>query len=149
MVFPIVAPPGLRGPWCEQFWIYIISESFHINITYSGPVVLENKIFKWHHPIFAFLWLSPLWRGPGPLFEQFRISIIQGWFVPSLIEIGLLLLGKKIFFNINICKYGLSYCGPSRPPGTMMWTILNLHYIRKLWCKYDLFWLSGSGELDF
>jgi hypothetical protein len=24
------------------------------------------------------------------------------------------------------------YCGPSRPPGTIIWTNLNLHYIRKL-----------------
>ena len=68
--------------------------------------------------------------------------------MPSLSEIGLLVL-EKIFFNINTCKYGFPYCGPSRPPGTMMLTILNLHYIRKLSCKYDLFWLSGSGEEDF
>ena len=68
--------------------------------------------------------------------------------MPSLIEIGLLVLEKKIFFNINICKYGFPYCGPSRPPGTML-TILNLHYIRQFSCKYDLFWLSGSGEEDF
>ena len=27
--------------------------------------------------------------------------------MPSLIEIGLLVLEKKIFFNINICKYAL------------------------------------------
>ena len=134
-----MAPPDSRGPWCEQFWIYIILESFHINMTYSGSVVLYKKIFQWSHPIFAFLWLSPLWRRPGPFTE--------GWLMPSLIEIGLLVL-KKIFFNINICKYGFPYCGPSRPPGIMMWTILNLHYIRKLSCKYDLFWLSGSGE-DF
>jgi hypothetical protein len=53
---------------------------------------------------------------------------------------------KKIFFNINICKYSFPYCGPSGPPGTMMWTILNLHYIRKLSCKYDLF--SGSVVLE-
>jgi hypothetical protein len=39
-----------------------------------GPVVLEEKCFKWPHPIFTFLWLSPLWRGPGPLFEQTWIS---------------------------------------------------------------------------
>ena len=45
---------------------YRISESFYVNITYSGSVVLMRKIFKWPHPIFAFLWLSPLWRGPGP-----------------------------------------------------------------------------------
>jgi hypothetical protein len=50
--------------------------------------------------------------------------------MPSLIVIGLLVLEKIVF----------PYCGPSRPPGTMM---LNLHYIRKLSCKYDLFWLSS------
>ena len=65
--------------------------------------------------------------------------------MPNLIEIGLLVLEKKI----NICKYSFPYCGPSRPPGIMMLTILNLHYIRKLSCKYDLYWLSGSGEEDF
>jgi hypothetical protein len=32
-----------------------ISESFHVNMTYSGSVVLEKKIFKLPHPIFAFL----------------------------------------------------------------------------------------------
>jgi hypothetical protein len=47
MVFPIVAPPDPPGPWCEQFWIYITLESFHVNMTYSGSVVLEKKIFKW------------------------------------------------------------------------------------------------------
>ena len=41
------------------------------------------------------------------------------------------------------------YCCPSRLRGTMVWTILNLHYIRKLSCKYDLFWLSDSSEEDF
>ena len=52
--------------------------------------------------------------------------------MPSLIKIGKLVLEKSFFFNINICKYSCPYCGPSRPPGTMMLTILNLHYIRKL-----------------
>ena len=69
--------------------------------------------------------------------------------MPSLNEIGLLVQEEKIFFNIKICKYGFPYCGPSRPPGTKMFTILNLHYIKQLSCKYDLFWLSGSGGEDF
>jgi hypothetical protein len=34
----------------------------------------------------------------------------------------------RFFFNINTCKYGFPYCGPSQPLGTMMWTILNRHY---------------------
>jgi hypothetical protein len=41
-----------------------------LSLVKIGPVVLEKKIFKWPHPIFTFLWLSPLWRGPGPLFVQ-------------------------------------------------------------------------------
>ena len=65
MVFPIVAPLDPQEPWCEQFWIYIISEIFHVNMKSSGSVVCENKIFKWSHSIFAFLWLSPLWKGSG------------------------------------------------------------------------------------
>jgi hypothetical protein len=54
IVFPIVAPPEPQRPWFEETWIYIISESFHVNITYSGSVVLKKKIFKWPHPSFPF-----------------------------------------------------------------------------------------------
>jgi hypothetical protein len=42
----IVAPPDLWGPWFVQTWIYIISESFHVNMSSSSSVVLERKIFK-------------------------------------------------------------------------------------------------------
>jgi hypothetical protein len=52
-------------------------------------------------------------------------------------------------FDINTSEYGFPYCGPTRPPRTMIWRNFNLHYIRKLSCKYDLFWLSGSGEKRF
>jgi hypothetical protein len=57
-------PPDPWGPWCEQFWIYIISESFHVNIAYSGSVVLEKKIFKWAHPIFEFFDFLPFEEDP-------------------------------------------------------------------------------------
>jgi hypothetical protein len=67
MVFPIVALSDPWGPWFVQTWlyIYIIPESFHVNMNSPSSVVLE-KIFKWPHPILAFLWLYPLWGGPGP-----------------------------------------------------------------------------------
>jgi hypothetical protein len=55
------------------------------------------------------LWLSTLWRGPGPLFEQTWIPFIQGWFVPSMIEFGLLVL--KIFKNFQ-CIFTLSLLSP-------------------------------------
>jgi hypothetical protein len=103
MVLPIVALPYPWGLWFEEIWMYIISERFHVNITYSSSVVLE-KIFKGPHHIFAFLWLSPLWKGLGSLFEQFRVPFTQEWFVPSLSAIVLMVLEKNILFNINICK---------------------------------------------
>jgi hypothetical protein len=111
MIFPIVAPPDPWGLWFQETRIYIISERFHVNMTYSGSLVLKKKIFKWPYPIFAFLRLSPLWRGPGPLFEQFRIPYTQEWFMPSLIEIGQLVLEKKIFKNFQ-CIFTLLWLSP-------------------------------------
>jgi hypothetical protein len=46
MVFPIVAPPDPQGAWSVQTWIYIISESFHVNMSSSSSVVLENKFLN-------------------------------------------------------------------------------------------------------
>ena len=62
----------------EQTWISSFQGWFVPSLFKIGPVVLEKKIFEWPHPIFTFLWLSPLWRGPGPLFEQTWIPFTQG-----------------------------------------------------------------------
>jgi hypothetical protein len=113
--FPYCGPHDPWRPWFQETWIYIISESFHINMTYSGSVVLE-KIFKWSNPIFAFLRLSPLWRRPGPSFEQFRIAFTQGWFIPSLIEIGLLVLEILKNFQCIFTLLQLSPLGEGQPP---------------------------------
>jgi hypothetical protein len=50
MVFPIVVPPAPR-----DHDLYIISESFHVNMSSSRTVVLEKKILKLSNPIFVFL----------------------------------------------------------------------------------------------
>ena len=97
VVFPIVAPPDPRGPWCEQFWIYIISESFHVNMTYSGSVVLEKKIFQWPHPIFLHFCDYLPFEEDLALYLNNLESPLPKDDMPSLIEIGLLVLGKKIF----------------------------------------------------
>jgi hypothetical protein len=44
-----------------------ISQIAFIKMSNSGSVALKEKLFQWPRQIFAFLWLSPLWRGPGPL----------------------------------------------------------------------------------
>jgi hypothetical protein len=63
MFYPIVAPHNPQGPWCEQFWIYIISASFRVNMTFYGTVVHEKKMFKWPFHIFALFMIISLWRG--------------------------------------------------------------------------------------
>jgi hypothetical protein len=44
-VSPIVAPPDPRGLDFNKLAFKNMSESFHVNFIFSGPVVLE-KIFK-------------------------------------------------------------------------------------------------------
>ena len=53
--------------------------------------------FLFRQCIFAILLLSPLWKGRGPSCEQSWIPFTQGCFVPSLVEIGSVVLEKKIF----------------------------------------------------
>jgi hypothetical protein len=53
------------------------------------------------------------------------------------------------FNNLEIHSYRdvlymCDSCGPSRPLGPIICTSLNLHYVGKLSCKSELFWLSGS-----
>jgi hypothetical protein len=50
--------------------------------------------------------------------------------------------------KVNSCKDGFLHCGSIQPPGTMIFTNLNLQYFRKLFVKSELFWLCGLWE-DF
>ena len=149
-----MAPPDRRGRWFEQTWICTMSASFHVNLNFPGPVVLEKKIFKDFSYIntckHGFPYCGPSWP-PGPWFEQIWICTMSASFHLNLKFSGLVVLEKKIFKHfsyINTCKNGFPYCGPARPPGAMIWTNLNLHYVRKLPCKFELSWFSGSWE-DF
>ena len=54
----------------------------------------EKMIFK---VVNIFSLLSPLEKGRGPSFEQIWFPITQGCFVPSLVEIGPVVLKEKIF----------------------------------------------------
>ena len=61
-----------------------------------GHVVLEKKIFLFRLCIFAISLLSPLEKGQDPSFEQTCMIFTQTCFVPSLVEIGLVVLEKKM-----------------------------------------------------
>jgi hypothetical protein len=47
--------PLLSRPTLGDHDFCTISGSFCVNLSFSGFVVLGKKIFKWPHPIFAFL----------------------------------------------------------------------------------------------
>jgi hypothetical protein len=53
------------------------------------------------------------------------------------------------FSYINSCKNCFLHCGLIRLPGTMIWTNLNTFNVRKLSCKFELFWSYGSWKKDF
>ena len=62
-----------------------------------GPVTLEKKILKNFVKVFSLFRYYLLLEKGGPLiFEQIWIPFTQDCFVPSLIDIGLVVLGKKI-----------------------------------------------------
>ena len=153
-LIPYCGPTIPLGSWFVQTWNSAISGSFHINLSFPGPVVLE-KIFKDFPYIIICKTLIP-YCGPtiplGSWFVQTWISTISGSFHINLSFPGRVVLEKKIFkdfSNIIICKTLIPYCGPIVPPGVMIWTNLNLHYIRKLPYKFQLSWPSGSWEEDF
>jgi hypothetical protein len=77
-----------------------MSESVLVNMNPSGSMVHEIKIFQRPTLFLHFCDYLPLGRGRNAFKQkQFWIPVTQGWFLPSFIEIGLLVL-EKIFFLI-------------------------------------------------
>ena len=60
------------------------------------PVVLEKKIFKYFQYNLTFSLLSPLGKGRDPSLEETWIPPTQVCFVPSLVEIGPVVLEKRL-----------------------------------------------------
>ena len=88
----------------------------------------------------------------GSWFSQLWIYTTWGCFHTSFSFPGCLVSEKKIFkeiLYIFLCKTSTPQCGLTLPPGVMIFTTLNLHYLRMLPHKFQLSWLSGSWEEDF
>ena len=51
---------------------------------------------------FCYFVISPLWKGQGLSFEQTWNPFTQGCIVPSLVEIGRVVLEKKFFYFVNV-----------------------------------------------
>jgi hypothetical protein len=90
MVFPVVTPSNPRGQWFEQTLIYIISKSFHVNMSSSGSIVLE-KTMKYPSPFLYFCDYLPFeedlalhWNKrefPSPKDNFYQVWLnLAGWF---------------------------------------------------------------------
>ena len=67
------------------------------NLVDIGPVVLEKKILKFRQSFFFNIAKSsPLEMGRGPTSEQTLIFLTQRCFVTNLVEIGPVVLEKKM-----------------------------------------------------
>ena len=94
-----------------------------------------------------FVIISPSKR-VGPSFEQTWIPFTQGCFVPSLVEIGPVVLEKKIF-KFHQCIFAICVIiSPWKRAGPFIWTNLNPLHLRMLCAKFGWNWFSGSGEED-
>ena len=119
-----------------------MSGSFHVNLNFSGPVVLEKKIFKWPHPIFVII--SPLkrtwpfiWTNLNSPYSR-MISIKFDWNWPA----G----SGEDFKKISVYFYYFAIISPCRRVLPFIWTNLNPLPPRMICGKFGWNWPSSSGE---
>jgi hypothetical protein len=145
MFFPFVAQFDPRGPWCEQFWIYIISESFHVNMSYSDTVVLEKKIFKLPHPIFQFCNHLPFEEDLALYLNNSESHLPKD----DLHQVWLKLASwfwRGRFLNILVYFYFFAIISPWAWAFPFIWIICNLLLLRMICANCGQNWSSGSGE---
>ena len=70
-----------------------------------------------------FVIISP-WKRVGPSFEQSWIPFTQGCFVPSLVEIGSVILEKKLFLILSMYFRYFVIISPWERVGPFIWTNL-------------------------
>ena len=75
-------------------------------------------------------------------------TIISPCIVLSLVEIGSVVLEKKIFWFCQCIFHYFIIISPRKGTGPFIWTKLNPLHPRILCAKFGWNWLSGSGE-DF
>ena len=135
---PILSLWELNGSSFEQTWILFTQGCFVPSWVEIGPVVLEKRILFISSMYFRYFCnYLPLEKGKGPSFEQTWISFTQGCFVPSLVEIGQVVLWKRIFFLSS--KYFRYFCNYFRleKGGPFIWTNLNPLHQRMLCANLD------------
>ena len=115
-----------------------------VSLAETDAKVLKKNIFKFRQCIFTISLLSPLETG-GVFFEQTCIPIIQSCFVPSLIEIGPMILEKMIykFHQFIFAISCLSLPGKGRDPSFKQ-TWISFNNAMLLCAKFE----TGSMVLE-
>ena len=151
---------GRSSSFVQFFLIPFTQECFLPSLVEIGPVVLEKKIFFIFQGIFTFSLLSPLGNDWWSSFEQIWIPFPQGLFGSNLIEIGPVVLEKKIFFNISDFLLNKREFPSPKDASYQVWLKLAQWFWRRSWkCKSlnsqtmdkrrleKLTWAFSSGEL--
>ena len=68
--------------------------------------------------------------------------------MPSLVEIGSVVLEKKIFKCLSMYFSFFTIITPWKRAGPFIWTKLNPLYPKMLWAKFGWNWPSGSWEVE-
>ena len=122
----LLSPPGEgHRPSLQKTWFPIIQGCFVPSFAEIGPVILEKKIFKVRQYIFAISLLSPLGKGWGPSFELTWNPFTKAGYVPSLVEIGPVILENKIFLSSSMFFLLFCYYLPLEMGVAIIWTNLN------------------------
>ena len=94
--FITISPWKRAWPFIWTNMISITQRCFVSSLVEIDPVVLKKQIFKVCQCIFVISLLSPLGKGCCLSFAEIWIPITQGCFVASFVEIGPVVLKKKM-----------------------------------------------------
>ena len=111
-----------------------------------GSVVLEKRIFNFVIVFSIFRNYLPLEKGGARHLNKLE-PFTQGCFVPSLVEIGPVVLEKTLILSMYFRYFVI--ISPWKRAGPFIWTNLNPLHPRMLCAKFGWNWPSGSGEEDF
>lgn len=98
--------------------------------------IIKKKIFKDFFSIYSYVKIAPLPMVPLPNLRHTDLIKLQH----NLQLVWPIGFWKKSFWKICLyISFILYNCGSTLPPGNMIWTNLNLHDLRMLRHKFQLF----------
>jgi hypothetical protein len=141
--------PFIGGLILCETWFCTTTGSFYVHLNISGTVIFERKIPKRPHTVFVILnLLKKTW--PFYLnkleFSSPKNDLCRAWW--KLTRWFWKRRFLKDYFQYKHMNRWFSYCGPIWPLGTMIWTNMNMNYVRKFSCRYEIFWPSNSWDFQ-